>query len=192
MGGSEVTPSLSTGSDDSQRILDVVAEILGECGYDSLQLRDVAKRARVSLTTVYACFPSKDELVIAAVERWMQESVYAELPTPRLDTPLSERLTDWYRHLLAPWEQNPTMLRVFMRAVVLPGGERLTRQGTEAVGPSAERMFDGYEQDLADDVNLILTNVVFGLLSQFANGQVDMTDIVTAVERAISRLTSGI
>ena len=122
----------------------------------------------------------------------MQERVYAALPTPQPDAPLSERLTQWYGQLLAPWERNPRMLRVFMVASLLPGGERLARHGREAVAvlPSSQQMFDGYEQNLADDVNLILTYVVFGLLSQFANGQIDMSDTVTAVERTIHRLTA--
>ena len=187
-----VTQLTATRADDAQRILDVVAEILGERGHDSLQLRDVAKRARVSLSTIYGHFPSKDELVIAAVERWMQERVYSALPTPRPDAPLSERLTEWYRQLLTPWERNPRMLRVFMVASMLPGGERLAPHGREAVAvlPSSQQMFDGYEQNFADDVNLILTYVVFGLLSQVANGQIDMSDAVTAVERTIHRLTA--
>ena len=186
-GGAE---GASAPSDEALRILDVVAEILSEGGLDSLQLRDVAKRARVSLSTIYAHFPSKDELLIAAVERWMQQRVYDELPDPRLETPLAERLTDWYRHLLAPWEQSPTMLRVFMTAAMLPGGDRLAQQGIDAVRPTSQRMFDGCDQDFVIDVSLILTNVVYGLLGQFANGQVDMSEIVTGVERTIQRLTA--
>lgn len=185
----EVAQQLSTGSGERLRILDVVTEVLSERGYDSLQLREIAKRARVSLSTIYTHFPSKDELVLAAVERWMQDRVYAGLPTLQVDVPLSERLTSWYGQLFAPWVQNPMMLRVFMRAAMLPGGGRLTHQGLEAVLPSSQRMFDGYGQELADDVNLIMTNVVFGLLSQFANGQVDVTDFVTVVERTIHRIT---
>ncbi len=56
-------------------ILDVVAEQLSSAGYDGLQLRNVARAARVSLSTVYKHFPSRDDLVIAAVERWMAENV---------------------------------------------------------------------------------------------------------------------
>lgn len=179
----------STGPDEAQRILDVVAEILGERGYKSLQLRHVASRAHLSLSTIYGYYPSKDELVVAAVERWMQERVYAGLPTPEPDAPLSERLTLWYRELLAPWERDPAMLRVFLVASMLPGGERLSRQGADAVLPSSQQMYDGYDPGLAEDVNLILANVVFGLLGQFANGQIDMTDMIAVVERAIYRLT---
>lgn len=56
------------------RILDISADILSESGYDGFQLRDVAKQARVSLGTVYQHFPSHDDLVVSAVERWMARS----------------------------------------------------------------------------------------------------------------------
>jgi TetR/AcrR family transcriptional regulator, cholesterol catabolism regulator len=120
----------------------------------------------------------------------MEERVYAKLPSLQPDASLSERLTGWYRQLLAPWEQDPTMLRVFMRAAMLPGGERLASQGEEAARPSSEHMFAGYPQDFADDVNLILGNVVLGLLSRFASSQVEMADIGPVVERTIYRLTA--
>jgi TetR/AcrR family transcriptional regulator, cholesterol catabolism regulator len=177
--------------DEWYRILDVVAELLGEAGYDALLLRDVAKRARVSMTTIYTHFPSKDVLVVAAVERWMGERVYAKLPSVQPDAPLSERLAGWYRQLFAPWEQNPAMLRVFMQAAMLPGGERLSDQGAAVALPVSEQMFAGYPQDLADDVNMILGNVVLGLLSRFASSRVEVAEIVSDVERTISRLTAG-
>ena len=151
----------------------------------------MARCARVSLNTIYKRFPSKDELVLASVERWMEQRVYAQLPSTALDAPIVERLSRWYRQLLTPWEQNPTMLGVFLRARMLPGGERLLRQGEQAVGPSSQHMFDGYAEDFASDVNLILTNVVFGLLTQFAQGQTDMPGMINAVERTIQRVTAG-
>jgi AcrR family transcriptional regulator len=186
-----VAVALSNPPDEWYRILDVVAELLGEAGCHALLLREVAKRARVSLTTIYAHFPSKDALVVAAVERWMAERVYARLPSVQPDSPLSERLAGWYRQLFAPWEQNPAMLRVFMQAAMLPGGERLSDQGAAVALPVSEQMFAGYPPDLADDVNVILGNLILGLLSRFASSRVEMAEIVPVIERTIYRLTAG-
>ena len=144
----------------------------------------------MSLTTVYAHFPSKDELVVAAVERSMQERVCAELPTPRLDAPLSERLAAWYRQLSRRGCSSRRCSRVHEGSLA-PGGERLARQGLEAVAPSSQQMFEGYEPGFVAEVNVILTNVVYGLLGQFASGQVDLTDMVEVVELTIRRLTAG-
>ena len=46
-------------SDD--RILDIVVEILETEGYDAVQLREVARRARASLATIYKRYPTRDE-----------------------------------------------------------------------------------------------------------------------------------
>ena len=179
----------SSTSDEVARILDVVAEILGERGYNALQLRHVASRAQVSLSTISGHFSSKDELVIAAVGRWMHERVYAELPSPDSDASLEEALTCWYRHLLSPWERDPAMLRVFLRATLLPGGQQLSLEGAETVLPQMQEMFDGYERDFVADVNLIISNVLYGLLGQFNNRQIDMPYMITVIERTIRRLT---
>ena len=179
----------STESDEAARILDVAAEIVGERGCNALQLRHVANRAQLSLSTIHGHFSSKDELVIAAVGRWMQERVYAELPSPDPEAPLSETLTRWYRQLLSPWERDPHMLRVFLAATLLPGGQRLSLEGAETVLPLTQEMFEGYDRDFVDDVTLIIANVLYGLLGQFANRQIDMTYMVTVIERTIRRLT---
>jgi hypothetical protein len=78
-----------------------------------------------------------------------------------------------------------------MQAAMLPGGERLSDQGAAVALPVSEQMFAGYPQDLADDVNMILGNVVLGLLSRFASSRVEVAEIVSDVERTISRLTAG-
>jgi len=177
-------------SDEAARILDVVAEILGERGYNALQLRHVASRAQVSLSTISGHFSSKDELVIAAVGRWMHERVYAELPSPDADASLEEALTCWYRQFLSPWEREPAMLRVFLRATLLPGGQQLSLEGAETVLPQTQQMFDGYDRDFVADVNLIISNVLYGLLGQFNNRQIDMPYMITVIERTIRRLTA--
>lgn len=63
-------------------ILDVAAQMLERRGLDGLQLRDVAAEAKVSLSTVYKDFPSRDDLVVAAVEHWMVANVYRTLSPP--------------------------------------------------------------------------------------------------------------
>ncbi len=56
-------------------ILDATAEILGEVGYAGLTVDMVAARAKAGKATVYRRWPSKEELVIAAVERLKRNQV---------------------------------------------------------------------------------------------------------------------
>ena len=186
------TSPAASNQGDADAILDVVLHLL-ECGGDeALQLRDVAKQARVSLSTVYKYFPSRDELVIAAVERWMAERVYSTLPTLDPEESLADRLTRWFGQLLAPWVEQPHMLRIFIGAALLPGGQRLARQGEQLAGATAVHLFDGYDPSYVADVGMILTNVVQGLLSRFAIGDIDIGEVTGELERTIHRLADGV
>jgi AcrR family transcriptional regulator len=172
---------VSEGDPAASSILDVTAELLESEGCDALQLRDVAKRARVSLSTVYKHFPSRDELVLAAVERWMANHVYRSMPPARPDEPLADLLVAGFRHIFEPWLAHPTMLTAFLRAALLPGGERLGRQGTEGAGTTIAAYFEGYDADLARDVMTVLGHLTSGLMSE----------IIRIYEVAVRRLTAG-
>jgi AcrR family transcriptional regulator len=169
-------------------ILDAVEEILVESGYDAVSLRDVARRAHVSLSTIYEHFPSRDALIVAAIERWADEHVYQQLPPLRLEEPLCDRLVRYFRALLEPWIRNPRMLEVRVRAALLPTSESLWRQGIEAARP--EEYFAGYDPQLRDDVATILRYMTTGLLSAYASGTVDATEMLAVYERAVVRLTA--
>lgn len=54
-----------------------MVEILETEGYDAVQLREVARRARMSLATIYKRYATRDELILAALDTWMQQSRYS-------------------------------------------------------------------------------------------------------------------
>ena len=56
-------------------IIDTVLAQIGAVGYDAVELRTIAREARVSLETVYKSFPSRDALLLAAVKQWMGRQV---------------------------------------------------------------------------------------------------------------------
>jgi TetR/AcrR family transcriptional regulator, cholesterol catabolism regulator len=187
-----MTSPAASNQGDADAILDVVLHLLEDRGEDGLQLRQVAKEARVSLSTVYKYFPSRDELVIAAVERWMAEHVYSALPVVSPEERLADRLTRWFGQLLAPWVEQPDMLRIFIGAALLPGGQRLARQGEQLAGATAVHLFDGCEPKLAVDIAMVLTNVIQGLLSRFAIGNIGIGELTDELERTIHLLADGV
>src|SRR2546421_9589672 len=91
------------------RILDIVVELLETEGYDAVQLREVARRARVSLATIYKRYANRDELIVAALERWMTENRYAGLVTQThdADASLHAGLMRVLRTIFEPWERHP-------------------------------------------------------------------------------------
>jgi TetR/AcrR family transcriptional regulator, cholesterol catabolism regulator len=64
-----------------------------------------------------------------------------------------------------------------------------TSRGGDSVSSPCEeaRVASAY----ASDLGLILTGVVFGFLGRFAQGEIDVTEIVPGIERAVFWLTAA-
>ncbi len=73
------------GDDGDERLLATVVDILESDGYDAVQLRAVARRARTSLATIYKRYPTRDELIFAALEAgWSRTATPVWFRTPEL------------------------------------------------------------------------------------------------------------
>jgi TetR/AcrR family transcriptional regulator, cholesterol catabolism regulator len=175
-------------------IIEIVVDLLDTEGYEGVQLREVARRARVSLATIYKRYATRDELIVAALEWWMDTNRYAGLPSPatlKSDSSVYSNLMDLFRTIFEPWEQHPLMLRSYFRARSGPGGKRLIQRGLDVVLPIARATLAQLDPEFAQDLELILTGVVFGFLGRFTEGEIDVTEIVPGIERAVFRLTAA-
>ncbi|KUH95583.1 TetR family transcriptional regulator [Mycobacterium sp. IS-3022] len=178
---------------DADHLLEIVVELLDEHGDEAVQLREVARRARVSLTTIYKRYATRDELIVAALEWWMETNRYAGLPTPASDPSgtVYTELMQVLRTIFEPWEQHPMMLRSYFRARTGPGGDKLIQRGVDAVVPVVRSILSRVDPAYAKDLETVLTSVVFGFLGRFAAGEIDVTDIVPGIERAVFWLTAA-
>lgn len=175
-------------------ILDIVVEMLDTEGYEAVQLREVARLARVSLATIYKRYPTRDELIVAALEGWMDANRYARLPSLIEDLPGDSIYADLMhvmRTIFEPWERHPLMLRSYFQARSGPGGKRLIQRGVDAVVPVAKAILAQADPGFAKDLELILPGVVYGFLTRFAQGEIDVTDIVPGIERTVFWLTAA-
>lgn len=175
-------------------ILDIVVEMLDTEGYEAVQLREVARRARVSLATIYKRYPTRDELIVAALEGWMDANRYARLPSLIEDLPGDSIYVDLMhvmRTIFEPWERHPLMLRSYFQARSGPGGKRLIQRGVDAVVPVAKAILAQADPGFAKDLELILPGVVYGFLTRFAQGEIDVTEIVPGIERTVFWLTAA-
>ncbi|MEZ0349483.1 TetR family transcriptional regulator [Mycobacterium sp. pR1184] len=190
-----VTVARNRGSETVDPIIGIVVELLDTDGYDAVQLREVARRARVSLATIYKRFGTRDELIVAALEWWMETNRYAKLPEPEAARLSGESLyaglMQVMRTIFEPWEQHPQMLKSYFRARSGPGGEQLIERGVDAVVPVARAVLAQADQSFASDLELILTGVVYGFLGRFTQGEIDVTQIVPGLERAVYWLTAA-
>jgi TetR/AcrR family transcriptional regulator, cholesterol catabolism regulator len=186
----EAVPGQDLGRD---RLLDIVADILESDGYDAVQLREVARRARTSLTTIYKRYPTRDALILAALERWMDENRYAALATqtPDPDESLYGGLMRVFRTIFEPWECHPDMLRAYYRARSAPGGQRLVSKGVDAVIPAVMAVLGEADPGLVKDLPPIVSHLAYGLVARFAAGELAITEILPTLDRALYRLTVG-
>ncbi|QLL08832.1 TetR family transcriptional regulator [Mycobacterium vicinigordonae] len=175
------------------RIIEIVVDILETDGYDAVQLREVAKRARTSLATIYRRFPTRDALILAALESWMDENRYAALSSlkPDPDESIYDGLMRVFRIIFEPWERHPDMLRAYFRARSAPGGQRLVSRGVDAVIPATAAVLEGADAELVEELPPIVSNLAYGLVARFAAGEIGITEILPTLDRALFRLTAN-
>jgi AcrR family transcriptional regulator len=171
--------------------IEVVLDLLERDGYRAVQVRTVARRAHVSLATIYKLFGSRDALVVSAMERWMEQNTYSEA-SPR--TP-NETPYDWLmrviRTVFAPWERNPKMLDAFVRASRGPGGSRLVEQGQATFVPLSGTALGDLDPGFVDDLAMIQGHVLSSALDAFANGDLTIEEVVQTLERTLFRVFTG-
>jgi TetR/AcrR family transcriptional regulator, cholesterol catabolism regulator len=168
------------------RAISAVLPLLEAEGYDRIQLVDVADKARMSLATIYKYFPSRDELLVAAVERWMDENAY-QFP-PLRDEPVFEALMRVYRKIFRPWEEHPRMLEAFVRARTTAYGSRLIARGEAAVAPVLSAILSGLDPAFAEDLGMIITHVNYSVYTHVAAGQMKISEILPTFERTLYRI----
>jgi TetR/AcrR family transcriptional regulator, cholesterol catabolism regulator len=187
-----MTRTRTTNDQARDVILDVVVDMLESGGDEAVRLQEVARRARLSLAKIYKLFPSRQELIVSAMERWMADHVYADMALPGPDESLRETLMRLLRTVFEPWERSPHMLKAYHRALTGPGGERLELQGATLAGPVGRAVFKDVDPERANDIGMILHYVVYGLIGRFTDGRIAVTDILPLLERTVARLTGDI
>jgi AcrR family transcriptional regulator len=182
-----------SGADGDSRLLGTVVEILESDGYDAVQLRAVARRARTSLATIYKRYPTRDELILAALEAWMVENRYAGVvPHPRAPgESLYDALMGLFRRIFEPWERHPRMLSAYYRVRSSPSGQRLLDSGLGIVGPAGLELLSGVDDEFIHAFDSIVSSLVYGLLGRFAIGEITITDILPTLDRTVYWLTRG-
>lgn len=185
-----MAPTLGQGE---QRIREAVVDILDSEGYDAVQVRVVARRAHVSLAKIYKLYNTRDELILAALDWWMQENRYAGLPTytPDQGESLHTALMRVLHPIFEPWEHHPGLLIAYFRARSSAGRETLVSHGLDAVVPAAMAALVDVDAEFIQDLDAILSSLVYGLLGRVALGEIQATAILPAVDRAVYWVTTG-
>lgn len=174
------------------RLLDTVVELLDAGRYDAVQLREVARRARTSLSTIYKRYPTRDELILAAIERWMAANHSGLVKQSRdPNEPLHPAMMRVIRAIFEPWVQHPTMLLAYFRVRTAPGGESLAVRGFDVVVPVGMAVLSDVDPGFVAELESILSSVVYGLVGRCREGHIEITDILPTLDRTVFWLTTG-
>jgi AcrR family transcriptional regulator len=182
-----------TAVDSGDRILDIVVDILESEGYDAVQLREVARRSRTSLATIYKRYPTRDHLILAALESWMDEHRYAGLAQQHHepDESIYDGLMRLFGTIFEPWERHPEMLKAYYRSRSSTGRELVLDRGLDMVIPAAMEVLDGVDERFVADLDSVVSTLVFGLSGRFAAGEIAITDFLPTIERTVRWMTAG-
>jgi AcrR family transcriptional regulator len=179
-------------------IVDATIEIIASDGYDAVSLGDVAKRARVSLATIYKLFPTqrakqtraRDEVIVAAVERWIDLNVHADVSPPSPDETLYAALMRMMGYAFEPWLRSPGMLVAYHRVANGPHRLRVRSRMFDALAPVGLRALEAHDPRYAHDVSTIMELVCDGAIGWYADGHLALEEVLPTIERAVFRITS--
>ena len=175
----------------SDAILAAVVALLESGGYEAVQVREVASRAHVSLASIYRRHKTREDLIVAALERWTAANGLARVPPPTPGESLRDGLMRIFRQVFEPWERSPWMLEAYHKATASPRpASGSSRQGAQAIAPAARRLLEDRDPEYVADVETVLTNMAYAVIGRFIEGQIPASAILSTLERAVFRLTT--
>jgi AcrR family transcriptional regulator len=98
-------------ADRDTAILDAAHQLLEELGYDRLRIQDVADRAHAGLATIYRRWPTKQALVIAAMQHRAPE-----MP-PETDDPVADLEAILHEAVADLWGPRSNLLAGFLTSL---------------------------------------------------------------------------
>jgi AcrR family transcriptional regulator len=126
------------------KILEVTAELLEEVGQDDLTTILVAKRAEMSVGTLYHYFPNKYAILYALAEQWLGEidTVLRELEAERLETMSLKKFVDKaVERMLLAYTYQRGLLPLVQAMFGVPELKDLDTAHDELIITSMARMF---------------------------------------------------
>jgi AcrR family transcriptional regulator len=111
----------------ARRIVDSAVELAEKGGFEAVRLRDVAAHADVALGTVYRRFRSKEDLLIAALDRQIADYQQHLLQRPPNGATRLDRVTSFFQGATRSLCRRPNLARAMIRAVAT-GDPELTQK----------------------------------------------------------------
>jgi AcrR family transcriptional regulator len=168
-----------------EHILQAAASEFASRGFDGAQVGAIASHAEVSLASVYALFPSKEQLFQAVIETTAQSMRDAVRARVEDVADPSERLLALIDSLFACFEANGDLLRIYARAT-----HGLPWRIRQSMGDSAQEIFSEFTNWVRDLVSDALRHGRFGDVSSEALCLALIGSVTTAAAAVAEETTS--
>jgi AcrR family transcriptional regulator len=158
-----------------KRVIEAAMILAADGGYEAVQMRDVADRADVALGTLYRYFPSKDQLLVAALGEWAAELERRLKQKPaRGDSP-AERVIDVLRRASRALERQPRVTGAMVTALSSPDPVAAPTKNEvyETLRLIIRGAMDGATVDSPDQVVRVLGYVWFAALVSWVGGMAE-------------------
>jgi AcrR family transcriptional regulator len=181
-------PSALTRNQEARRrrVLQAAIELATEGGYDAVQMRDVAARAKVAMGTIYRYFSSKDHLLAAAMTEWTARLQGRVAQSPPRGGTAADQMVDVLHRACKAMERQPKLSVALVRALSsadagVAESSSVVQQQIAAMGND---ILTALPADVRADILAVLGHVWYSALVSWANGRRDFASVHAELERA--------
>ena len=172
------------------KVIEAVLQLADAEGYDAVQIRAVSELSGVGTRTIYDYFGSRDALLSAALDVWLDRELLESTPASGDGSTTAEQLLAICRHAWEVWERHPNMLETFMRTAIAPGrrNDGLSDKGIRAFLPHMIDVLAPIDPDYARDVLMILNTETHSLMASRTVDWIPPGMAYELLERTVYRL----
>lgn len=131
-------------------IVDQAYELAEEKGLAAVNIRDVAKVCGVSVGSIYNYFPSKDDLVVAVIDKFFGKAFFTDFCNPEPD----ENFVAYCRRLYAGMRETLSRFRSDWLVQVQSMGSGMRQAGKQREAERLLHMQHGLEHVLENDTRI--------------------------------------
>lgn len=97
-----------------ERVVKAAIALASSGGYEAVQMRDVAAKARVALGTLYRYFSSKDHLLVSCLAQWTRDFQQRIALRPPAGEAPADRVVDVLKRAATALERSPNLMEAFV------------------------------------------------------------------------------
>lgn len=191
--GNGAAPRATETAERRRRLVHAAVELAQQGGYEAVQMRDVANRADVALATLYRQYPSKDQLLLAALadQTAALRDILAKRPSAG-DTPL-QRVVGVLERATRALTREPRLAGAMVTALGSPEPDaaEIKQEILEVLRGILGDAGGFAATDDADAALRTLGYVWFAALGAWSSGMIDDDQMLVDLSEAARLLLAG-